>query len=384
MDLNFLSISAADIMSKWQGESEKAIRDLFKKARELIRKTGKSCMIFIDEIDSIGRKRDADTNSSTGESHKRILTELLRQMDGLNDTSGSSKKGDIIVIGATNHAEELDFALRRRFEKRIYIPLPGIKTRVEILKKTFNETKDSKALHDINLKELIDLARMTKGYSSSDLSVVINESLMRPVRRCLKAEYFKPVFADGKSAETSSNMFRWRRFFSAPIATTLEALKTSGRDYKLVPCNRNDPGAIKINILDDTFPADRLQVPKVSFEDLRASAEKLKPSVSDAEVEKHEAFAVSFSGSRNQPLKDSETLTDRELGYIDPREARKRNKRAKEITKQQQLERQKLISTLPVAALSMPFFVLHDDLPPAPSHDANKGGEEKNPRALLS
>ena len=96
-----------------------------------------------------------------------------------------------------------------------------------------------KALHDINLKELINLARMTEDYSSSDLSVVINESLMRPVKRCLKAEYLKPALADGKSAETSSNLIRWRRFLSAPNATTLEALKTSGRDYKLVSCNRN-------------------------------------------------------------------------------------------------------------------------------------------------
>jgi len=108
-DATFYSVSSADLVSKWLGESEKLVRNLFEMARE-----SRPSIVFIDEIDSLCSSR----SDSESESARRIKTEFLVQMNGVgNDMDG------VLVLGATNIPWALDAAIRRRFEKRIYIPL---------------------------------------------------------------------------------------------------------------------------------------------------------------------------------------------------------------------------------------------------------------------
>lgn len=114
-EATFFSVSSADLVSKWLGESERLVKQLFKMARE-----NKPAIIFIDEVDSLCGSR----NEGENETSRRIKTEFLVQMAGVgNDMDG------VLVLGATNVPWELDPAIRRRFEKRIYIPLPEVHAR---------------------------------------------------------------------------------------------------------------------------------------------------------------------------------------------------------------------------------------------------------------
>ena len=111
-DATFFAVSSADLISKWQGESERLVRNLFEMARE---SDGGRAIIFIDEVDSLcGSRSEGESDSA-----RRVKTEFLVQMDGVG-----KGKSDVLVLGATNVPWELDAAIRRRFEKRVYIPLP--------------------------------------------------------------------------------------------------------------------------------------------------------------------------------------------------------------------------------------------------------------------
>ncbi|KAL8435986.1 hypothetical protein ACSSS7_002031 [Eimeria intestinalis] len=125
-DATLLSVSAADLVSKWQGESEKLVRSLFEVARER-----RPSIIFIDEIDSMcGARSENDSESS-----RRMKTEFLIQMQGINfDLS------EVLVLGATNTPWALDAAIRRRFERRIFIPLPKLEAREQLLRFGIGDT----------------------------------------------------------------------------------------------------------------------------------------------------------------------------------------------------------------------------------------------------
>lgn len=128
-EATFFSISSSDLVSKWLGESERLVKQLFKMAREK-----KPAIIFIDEVDSLCGSRSEGEN----ETSRRIKTEFLVQMQGVgNDNDG------ILVLGATNVPWELDPAIRRRFERRIYIPLPEIQARTGQFKIRLGHTPHS-------------------------------------------------------------------------------------------------------------------------------------------------------------------------------------------------------------------------------------------------
>eukprot|EP00299_Pterocystis_sp_00344_P011054 c509_g1_i2.p1 GENE.c509_g1_i2~~c509_g1_i2.p1 ORF type:complete len:321 (+),score=84.42 c509_g1_i2:37-999(+) len=145
VDSTFFSISSSDLVSKWLGESEKLVKNLFEMAR-----TEKPSIVFIDEIDSLASSR----GDNESESSRRIKTELLVQMQGVGTTLDG-----VLVLGATNVPWFIDSAVRRRFEKRIYIPLPDEPARAQMFKVHLGET-----LHSLEEYDFQELACLTDGY----------------------------------------------------------------------------------------------------------------------------------------------------------------------------------------------------------------------------
>ena len=160
----FFSISSSSLTSKWIGEGEKLVRTLFAVAayRE-------PAVVFIDEIDSLLTQRKADEN----EASRRIKTEFLVQLDG----TGTSGQGRVLVIGATNRPHELDDAARRRFVKRLYIPLPARSDR-EILLRTLL-IKNNNVLLDA---DFIKLSIESDGFSGADIKALCVDAAMGPLR----------------------------------------------------------------------------------------------------------------------------------------------------------------------------------------------------------
>jgi len=167
----FYSVSSSDLITKWLGESERLVRSLFEMAR-----ASRPSVIFIDEIDSLcGSRKSGDNDSS-----RRVLTEFLVQTEGVDkDLTG------VLILGATNTPWELDIGMRRRFEKRVYIPLPEKQARKILFKLHLGDTPSSLTEQDFEL-----LAEHTEGYSGSDISSLVKDALMEPIRKCQAAKKF--------------------------------------------------------------------------------------------------------------------------------------------------------------------------------------------------
>ncbi len=163
-DANFYVISGPEIMSKFYGESEARLREIFQKAQE----TAPS-IVFIDEMDAIAPKRE----EVTGEVERRVVAQLLSLMDGMGT------RGNIIVIGATNRPNAIDPALRRpgRFDREIEIGVPDKQGRYEILQ---IHTRNMPLAEDVDLKRLSDV---THGYTGADISSLSREAAMKALRR---------------------------------------------------------------------------------------------------------------------------------------------------------------------------------------------------------
>jgi len=163
---NFTAINGPEIMSKFYGESEERLRQIFKEAEE-----NAPSIIFIDEIDAIAPRRE----EVTGEVERRVVAQLLALMDGLKG------RGQVIVIGATNRPEAVDPALRRpgRFDREIAIGVPDKRGRKEILQ---IHTRGMPLADDVNLDEL---AEITHGYSGADLAALAREAAMSALRNFL-------------------------------------------------------------------------------------------------------------------------------------------------------------------------------------------------------
>ncbi|XP_039288932.1 katanin p60 ATPase-containing subunit A1 isoform X2 [Nilaparvata lugens] len=163
----FFNVSSSTLTSKYRGESEKLVRLLFEMARFYAPST-----IFIDEVDSLCSQRGSD---SEHEASRRFKAELLIQMDGLNSSGNEDKS--MMVLAATNHPWDIDEAFRRRFEKRIYIPLPDVDTRTALLKL---------CLEGIAIDQELDtsmIAEDLEGYTGSDITNVCRDAAMMCMRR---------------------------------------------------------------------------------------------------------------------------------------------------------------------------------------------------------
>ena len=163
VNATFFNVSAANIVSKWLGESERLVMSLFELARK-----NQPAIIFIDELDSIGVSRSGDDVGG----ERRLKTQLLTELQGL----ASNEDERITLIGATNLPWELDFALRSRFEKKIHVPLPNREARAKIFE---IHMEDVEVAPTVEYEELADL---TEGYSGRDISVVCREAALEPIR----------------------------------------------------------------------------------------------------------------------------------------------------------------------------------------------------------
>ena len=181
----FFSISASSLTSKWIGQGEKLVRTMFRVADYRA-----PAVIFIDEIDSLLSQR----SSSENEASRRIKTEFLVQLDGIGgggtvgaaagdgEEAAATPKGSVLVVGATNRPQELDEAARRRFQKRLYIPLPDPGARRHLIEKLLTKNSSGHNLDDVALK---DIVTSTAGYSGADVAGLCREAAMGPMRECM-------------------------------------------------------------------------------------------------------------------------------------------------------------------------------------------------------
>lgn len=245
----FLSVSSSDLVSKWLGESEKLVKNLFELARE-----NKPSIIFIDEIDSLCSSR----SENESESARRIKTEFLVQMQGVGNNSDG-----VLVLAATNIPWVLDTAIRRRFEKRIYIPLPEAPARAYMFKLHIGNTP-----HQLTERDFQDLANRTVGYSGADISIVVRDALMMPVRKVQSATHFKRV--SGPSRKDPN--------------VILHDL--------LTPCSPGESGAIEMSWTD--IEGDKLQEPVMTMQDIMLSLSRTKPTVNDEDLKQLKKFTNDF------------------------------------------------------------------------------------------
>lgn len=205
-EANFILVKGPELLSKWVGESEKAVREIFKKARQ-----ASPTIIFFDEIDSLAPKRSASSDSHVTE---RVVNQLLTEMDGLEDLY------DVVIIAATNRPDMIDTALLRpgRFDRLILTPVPDEATRMEILKvhtkgmsikyengKIEGPAKKKKQAKETEVAEseppkaeesgivrenfLLEIAKKTDGYVGADLEAVCREAAILALRKDIEAKY---------------------------------------------------------------------------------------------------------------------------------------------------------------------------------------------------
>lgn len=245
----FFSVSSADLVSKWLGESEKLVRNLFELAR-----AHKPSIIFIDEVDSLCSSR----SENESESARRIKTEFLVQMQGV----GKDSEG-ILVLGATNIPWVLDSAIRRRFEKRIYIPLPEEQARMTMFKIHLGNTA-----HVLTEENLRQLAKNTEGYSGADISIIVRDALMQPVRKVQTATHFKRV--RGPSPLDKNQIV----------------------DDLLTPCSPGERGAMEMTWME--VDGEKLYEPPVTMGDMLNSLARTKPTVNEDDMKKLQKFTDDF------------------------------------------------------------------------------------------
>jgi vacuolar protein-sorting-associated protein 4 len=244
-DATFLTVATSDLLSKWMGESEKLIRSLFETARART-----PSVVFIDEIDALLTAR----GSGDSETSRRIKSEFLVQMDGV----GKSQDG-VLVLAATNTPWAIDSAARRRFEKRIYIPLPDRETRVAMLQ--IKIRKMQAVLTDADVETIAD---RTEGFSGADIHVLCRDAAMTPLNRIQSATHFR-----------EKNGVLW-------------------------PCRKATKGSIPMTVMDMTEEQlAKLKPADVGIKDFLAALERTKPTVSQSDLDRFEEWTREFGQEGN-------------------------------------------------------------------------------------
>ncbi|MHA2046833.1 MAG: CDC48 family AAA ATPase, partial [Candidatus Thorarchaeota archaeon] len=174
-EANFISVKGPELISKWVGESEKAIREVFRKAR-----TAAPAIIFFDEIDALAPTRGASSDGPGGVHNQRVISQLLTEMDGLESMK------DIVVIAATNRPELIDKALLRtgRFDRFVYVDAPDADSRQAI----FEIYTEGMPLDENVMKKVSTLVELTENYVGGDIEAICREAGMRALRENMDTE----------------------------------------------------------------------------------------------------------------------------------------------------------------------------------------------------
>ena len=165
-EANFISVKGPELLSKWVGESEKGVREIFRKARQAA-----PCIVFFDELDAVAPRR----GGSDGDSHvtERVISQMLTEMDGLEDLKG------VVVIGATNRPDMIDEALLRpgRFDRLLEVPVPDREARMQIFQ---IHTRNKPLDRSVSLDKLVE---MTDGYTGADVAALVNAAAMSAIKQ---------------------------------------------------------------------------------------------------------------------------------------------------------------------------------------------------------
>ena len=169
-EANFISVKGPELLSKWVGESEKGVREIFRKARQ-----ASPCIVFFDELDAVAPRR----GRSEGDAHvtERVISQMLTEMDGLEDLKG------VVVIGATNRPDIIDEALLRpgRFDRILEVPFPNKEARKDILK---IHTKRKPLDNTVDMEKLVEL---TDGFTGADIAAIVNAAAMSAIKEHVAA-----------------------------------------------------------------------------------------------------------------------------------------------------------------------------------------------------
>jgi vacuolar protein-sorting-associated protein 4 len=245
-DSTFFSVSSSDLMSKYMGESEKMIKELFKIANKKA-----PSIIFIDEIDSMcGNRSDSDSDNV-----KRIKSEFLVQMQGVGNNNEK-----VLVLGATNLPWALDPAIRRRFERRILIPLPDLEARMYLIRQKLKGLDKN-----LNDKDLEHIAAKTEGFSGSDIEILCRDAAFEPLHLAQRTNKFRRVIFEGKEK------------------------------FIPVPPTSNGQDCITSSVYD--LPNNSLLLPDLTREDLEASLLRSKSSVSKDDLKQYDEWTRQFGVS---------------------------------------------------------------------------------------
>ena len=204
-DVPFFSISGSDFVEMFVGVGASRVRDLFKQAKD-----NSPCIIFLDEIDAVGRRRGSGFSSGGHDEREQTLNAILVEMDGF-DTNDQ-----VIVCAATNRVDVLDPALTRpgRFDRQIYVPLPDVKGRMDILKVHSRKVKLGPNV------DLLRLARATPGFSGADLAAIINEA-------ALGATLANKEYIEQDDLEEARDKVRWGRARKSRVIDEKEKMATA-------------------------------------------------------------------------------------------------------------------------------------------------------------
>jgi len=268
-DATFLSISSADLVSKWVGESAKLVKTLFTLAR-----TKAPSVVFVDEIDSLVSDRSGSSGKS--ESSSQLLAEFLSQMDGC----GPATEG-IMILAATNIPWNLDRAILSRFQKKIYVPLPQTEHRAEQIRIRLKKDRTRLTDSDINA-----VAGDSERFSGRDLSSLVQAALAE----CMQ---------EFKVSKT------WRRFRPHPFDESLEfAYEPVWSGDWAIPPNELDgitlDACIQKNVSDvlsDKEMARRTVLPPVQLRHFRRALNRFKPSVSLEDLGQFDTWTETFGTS---------------------------------------------------------------------------------------